>query len=101
MEKFKALYQGMYDDLTDAEMMIDYACEIKKESEEDLALASEIAKYAQYRLSHFWEFHKLFQNEMSKEPAAAQKSASDYLWGRTEDYLSEWHDRIKNKIEKF
>ena len=25
MEKFKALYKGMYDDLKDAEMMIDYS----------------------------------------------------------------------------
>ena len=30
MVKFKALYKGMYDDIKDAEMMIKYACEIKK-----------------------------------------------------------------------
>lgn len=48
MVKFKALYKGMNDDLKDAEMMIDYACEISKH-EEDKALADEIAKYAQYQ----------------------------------------------------
>ena len=29
MLKFKALYKGMYDDLKDAEMFIDYALELK------------------------------------------------------------------------
>ena len=43
MKKFKALYKGMYDDLKDAEMMIDYACEIKEHCPEDKALADEIA----------------------------------------------------------
>ena len=43
MEKFKALYKGMYDDLKDAEMMIDYACEIIEEHSEDKPLADELA----------------------------------------------------------
>ena len=30
MEKFEALYQAMYDDLKDSEMMIKYAHKIKK-----------------------------------------------------------------------
>ena len=37
MEKFKALYKSMYDDLKDAEMMIDYACKVKEEDEKDSA----------------------------------------------------------------
>ena len=41
MKKFKALYKGMYDDLKDAEMMIDYACEIKEHNPDDKALADE------------------------------------------------------------
>jgi hypothetical protein len=46
MKKFKALYKGMYDDLKDAEMMIHYACDIKKENTDDKAIADELAKYA-------------------------------------------------------
>lgn len=72
MVKFKALYKGMNDDLKDAEMMIDYACEISKH-EEDKALADEIAKYAQYRLEHFMNFHKLFETEASKEKLQTKK----------------------------
>ena len=45
MKKYKALYKGMYDDLKDAEMMIDYACEIKEHTPEDKPLADELAKY--------------------------------------------------------
>lgn len=59
-------YQRMNDDLKDAEMMISYACEISKH-EEDKALADETAEYAQYRLEHFMNFHKLFETEASKE----------------------------------
>ena len=75
MVKFKALYKGMNDDLKDAEMMIDYACEISKH-EEDKALADEIAKYAQYRLEHFMNFHKLFENEASKEKNVDKETVS-------------------------
>ena len=48
MKKFKALYKGMYDDLKDAEMMIEYACEIAEHSPDDKALADELAKYAKF-----------------------------------------------------
>ena len=46
MKKYKALYKGMYDDLKDAEMMIEYACEIAEHTPDDKALADELAKYA-------------------------------------------------------
>ena len=41
MKKYKALYKGMYDDLKDAEMMIEYACEIAEHTPDDKALADE------------------------------------------------------------
>ena len=72
MVKFKALYKGMNDDLKDAEMMIDYAYEISKH-EEDKALADEIAKYAQYRLEHFMNFHKLFEMKLLKKRKQIKK----------------------------
>ena len=60
MKKYKALYTAMYDDLKDAEMMINYAWEIKEENSKDTDVADTIAKYAKYRLDHFMEFHKIF-----------------------------------------
>ena len=43
MKKFKALYKGMYDDLKDAEMMIEYACVIAELSADDKSVADELA----------------------------------------------------------
>lgn len=99
MIKFKALYKGMYDDLKDSEMMIDYACEIR-EDKEDGALADEIAKYASYRLSHFMEFHKLFEAEAQKQKTE-QHTMTDCLWCETHEQLQDWYDKIKKKIEKY
>ena len=100
MKKFKALYQAMYDDLKDADMMIEYACEIK-EHDEDHSLATEIAKYAQYRLNHFMEFHKIFLEEAKKVKAVDHKTVSDCMWEETHEHMQEWYDSIKKKIDKF
>jgi hypothetical protein len=91
----------MYDDLKDADMMIDYACDIKELNKEDEALAMEIAKYAQYRLNHFSEFHKLFLQEAQKSEHIDKKTVSDYMWEETHEHLKEWCESIKRKIEKF
>jgi hypothetical protein len=49
----------MYDDLKDAEMLIDYACRMKEEGLEDVA--KYFAENAVYRLSKsFKEAHALF-----------------------------------------
>jgi hypothetical protein len=49
----------MYDDLKDAEMLIDYACHMKEEGLEDVA--KYFAENAVYRLSKsFKEAHALF-----------------------------------------
>ena len=100
MVKFKALYKGMNDDLKDAEMMIGYACEISKH-EEDKALADEIAKYAQYRLEHFMNFHKLFENEASKEKSVDQGSGSVSKKHETHEMFQHWYDDIERKIKKY
>ena len=39
MKKFKALYQIMYDDLKDSDMMIEYAYKIREQEESDKNLA--------------------------------------------------------------
>ena len=100
MVKFKALYKGMNDDLKDAEMMIDYACEISKH-EEDKALADEIAKYAQYRLEHFMNFHKLFETEASKEKIVDKETVSECMWHETHEMFQHWYDDIERKIKKY
>lgn len=57
---YKYLYKKMYDDLKDAEMLIDYACELKKEGEYD-EVAKFFAESAAFRLTKsFKEAHTLF-----------------------------------------
>lgn len=101
MKKFKALYKGMYDDLKDAEMMIDYACDIRKENSEDKFLADEIAKYASYRLNHFMDFHKLFQAEAGKQKEVSEKTVSMCMWEEMHQTMQDWYTKIKTKIEKY
>ena len=100
MIKFKALYKGMNDDLKDAEMMIDYAYDIC-ECDEDKPLADEIAKYAQYRLEHFMTFHKLFENEASKEKDVDKETVSGCMWKETHEMFQHWSDDIERKIKKY
>ena len=101
MKKFKALYKAMYDDLKDAEMMIKYACEVKEKHPEDKMLADELAKYASYRLNHFMEFHKLFQEEAKKMPNVTPETVSMCMWEETHEMMIDWYHKIKGKIEKY
>lgn len=101
MKKFKALYKGMYDDLKDAEMMIEYACEIKEHHPEDKALADELAKYAKYRLEHFMAFHKIFVDEAHKQKEVTEKTVANCMWHETHEQMQEWHDSISKKIMKY
>ena len=100
MKKFEALYQGMYDDLKDSEMMIKYAWKIR-ENPEDKAIADEIAKYAQFRLNHFKDFHKLFQQEAKKHEEVDKKTVGDCMWDKTHEHMEEWCASIKKKIESY
>ena len=101
MKKFKALYKAMYDDLKDSEMMIKYAHEIKEKHVEDRVLADEIAKYADYRLKHFMEFHALFQQEAKKTPAVTAETVSMCMWEETHEMMIEWYEHIKSKIDHY
>ena len=101
MKKFKALYKGMYDDLKDAEMMIEYACEIAERSPDDKALADELAKYAKFRLEHFSAFHKLFVEQAMKTAKADSKTVSQCMWDEAHEQMQEWHDSIAKKISKY
>lgn len=101
MKKYKALYKGMYDDLKDAEMMIDYACEIKEHTPEDKPLADELAKYAKYRLEHFAAFHRLFVEHAMKEKSIDMKTVEHCMWKESHEQMQEWHDEIEKKISKY
>ena len=101
MEKFKALYKAMYDDLKDAEMMIKYACEIAEHTPEDKALADELAKYAKYRLEHFMFFHKLFVDHAMKQKGIDEKTVDHCMWEEAHEQMQEWHDKIEKKVAKY
>lgn len=99
MKKYKALYKGMYDDLKDSEMMIDYAFCIREEG--DKTLADEIAKYAQYRLQHSLEFHKLLMQEITKEKKEEKETIHECMWEEAHEALQEWHDKIERKVKSY
>ena len=101
MKKFKALYKGMYDDLKDAEMMIEYACEIAEHSPEDKPLADELAKYAKFRLEHFMTFHKIFVDHALKHKEVNEKTVDHCMWKESHEQMQEWHDKIAKKINKY
>ena len=101
MKKFKALYKGMYDDIKDAEMMIEYACEIKEHSPEDKPFADELAKYAKSRLDHFMIFHKIFVDEASKHKEVDSKTVSHCMWKESHEQIQEWYDKVLKKVNKY
>ena len=101
MKKFKALYKGMYDDLKDAEMMIEYACEIKEHNPEDKALADELAKYAKFRLDHFMVFHKIFVEHAMKAKNVDEKTVEKCMWHEAHEQMQEWHEHIEKKVAKY
>lgn len=68
---------------------------------EDKALANEIAKYAQYRLEHFMNFHKLFETEASKEKTVDKETVSECMWHETHEMFQHWYDDIERKIKKY
>lgn len=101
MKKFKALYKAMYDDLKDAEMMIDYACDVKHEDPTDKPLADELAKYAKFRLDHFMTFHKIFVDEAAKQKNVDAKTVAQYMWDEAHEQMQEWYSKIEKKIMKY
>ena len=101
MKKFKALYRAMYDDLKDAEMMIEYACEIAEKNPEDKPLADELAKYAKFRLEHFMAFHKIFVEEARKHKEVNEKTVDHCMWKESHEQIQEWHDKVAKKISKY
>lgn len=99
MSKFKMLYRMMHDDLKDADMIIDYACELK---ETDKKLGDYFATNAKERLAHFDSIHKIFQEEVENEIKNKDgKGVYDCLWDETHRQMQEWYDCIEKAVEKY
>ena len=98
---YKYLYKKMYDDLKDAEMLIDYACKMREEEDKE-DVAKYFAETALYRLSKsFKEAHALFTNHATHESGFEGETVTHCLWDVQHDQMVEWHDKIVKKIEKF
>lgn len=96
---YKYLYKKMYDDLKDAEMLIDYACHMKEEGLDDVA--KYFAENAVYRLSKsFKEAHTLFTTHAAQEKGFTEESVTHCLWDVQHEQMMDWYDKIAKKIEK-
>ena len=97
---YKYLYKKMYDDLKDAEMLIDYACRMKEEEKEDVA--KYFADNAAYRLNQsFKAAHTLFTTHAQQEKDFNEESVTNCLWDVQHEQMMDWYDKIAKKIEKF
>ena len=98
---YKYLYKKMHDDLKDAEMLIDYACELKHEAgHEDVA--KYFAESAVHRLSKsFKEAHALFTAHATQEKGFGEETVTNCLWDVQHEQMMDWHDKIAKKVEKF
>ena len=98
---YKYLYKKMHDDLNDAEMLIDYACELKQEAgHEDVA--KYFAESAVHRLSKsFKEAHALFTAHATQEKGFGEETVTNCLWDVQHEQMMDWYDKIAKKVEKF
>lgn len=97
---YKYLYKKMYDDLKDAEYLIDHACKLKEAGCEDVA--KHMAECAVYRLSKsFKEAHALFTTHAAQEKDFNAETPVNCLWDVQHEQLMEWYDKIAKKVEKF
>lgn len=98
---YKYLYKKMNDDLKDAEMLIDYACKLKKEGGHD-EVAKFFAESAVQRLSKsFKETHALFTTHANQEKGFGEETVTNCLWDVQHEQMMEWYEKIAKKIEKF
>lgn len=91
----------MSDDLKDAEMLLDYACELKEEGHCD-----EVAKYfaecAASRLTKsFKESLTLFEGHAAKEAEFSGDSLTNCLWHARHEEMMEEYECLCKRIEKF
>lgn len=100
MIKFEALYQLMMDDLTDADMLIDYACKIRKEGEDDENLARTFKNEAEERLAHFEKFHNVFEDQVEQYNIDKQQICY-CLWQASHVHCIDYKDKIDKKIKAF
>ena len=46
-------------------------------------------------------FHKLFENEASKEKSVDKETVSGCMWHETHEMFQHWYDDIERKIKKY
>lgn len=99
MKELKTLYQIIYDDLKDSEMLIDYAKELK---ESNKSLADSYIVDAKNRLAHSQALHKEFVSIVMEKKAKEEKEhVADCLWEETHKHYVEWYECLESCISKW
>lgn len=98
-DKYKYMYKKLYDDLKDADMLINWAYEMKEEGCDDVA--KHFAENAMVRLTKsFKETHTLFTAHAQKEEKTSE-NIYECLWEVQHEQMQEWYNKIAKKIESF
>lgn len=99
MKELNTLYQIIYDDLKDSQMLIDYAKELKDSNKQ---LADTYMTDAKNRLAHSQQMHKQFTSIIQTlEENGEKEKLADCLWEETHKHYVEWFENLENCIKKW
>lgn len=98
MTSLKTLYQIIYDDLKDSDMLIGYAKDLK---ETNKSLADLYMVDAKNRLAHSQSMHKEFVNLVQGMKSDRCEDVVDCLWDMTHSHYVEWYEELENCIKKW
>ena len=97
-EVAKILLKVQMDDLEDAQMLYEYAEEIREEGDE--AIAQAIKQRALHRLEQYSECERSITSVLERARAQGE-GASEVLYSEIcKEYLSHWYDKVKLKIDE-
>lgn len=101
MKTLKMLYKVIYDDLKDADMIVEYAHEIAEEGHK--SVADSMIVNAKNRLNHAMATHEQFTKivgEMKNKEEHKDK-VGECLWDVTHEHFVEWYNHIESCIAKW
>lgn len=98
MTSLKTLYQIIYDDLKDSDMLIGYAHDLK---ETNKSLADLYMVDAKSRLAHSQSMHKEFVSLVQGMKSERCEDVVDCLWDMTHSHYVEWYEELENCIKKW
>lgn len=101
MRIYKYLYTKMYDDLKDADMLVEYAEKMKEDG--DAELTKYFGELVLARLKSFKDAHTLFQQRATKEGHTFGKNKDlieSYLWEKQHKQLQDWYHKIEECVKK-